>query len=97
MSAVHAAESEALIAEARVLFPGFVRDGKVLPDQELAKLKTYGRFLRLGILIWAARGRSGFRELMDAMCDGDPCGKEARLLRLRYLWHGIENGCMPPE
>ena len=90
-------EVEALLEEARLLFPSFISHGQIMPDKDLARLKSYKRFLRLGILLWLAKGQDGFREILANafVCDG--CGQDAARSHLGYLWKGIETGCVMPS
>lgn len=88
---------EVLLEEARLLFPLFIRHGQIMPDTDLARLKSYNRFLRLGILLWLAEGQDGFREILVHAFACDRCGQDEARAHLGYLWKGIETGCIMPS
>lgn len=81
----------AWLAEAKTLFPGFIRSGETLPVQELARHRDYRRMLRIGILIWMALGEEGFRRVIDTTF-GLP--GEASHQQIMVLWQGIDTGCV---
>lgn len=81
----------AWLTEATTLFPGFIRHGETLPEQELARHMDYRRMLRLGILIWMAVGEEGFRKMIETSF-GLP-GEDAHR-QIMMLWQGIDSGCV---
>lgn len=82
----------AWLAEAKTLFPSFIRSGETLPVQELARHRDYRRMLRLGILIWMTVGEEAFRKLIETTF-GLP-GEDAHR-QIMVLWQGIDTGCVP--
>lgn len=82
----------AWLAEAKTLFPGFIRSGETLPVQELARHRDYRRMLRLGILIRMAVGEEAFRRMIETTF-GLP--DEASHRQIIVLWQGIDTGCVP--
>jgi hypothetical protein len=85
-----------LIAEATILFPEFLREGEVLPEAELARQKSYKRFLRIGISIWSEGGEPSVRQAMVAIARCSGAGCEEASEHLEYLWNGISAGCLAP-
>lgn len=88
--------TDPLIEEARLLFPTFFKHGKILPDKELARLQSYNRFLRLGILLWQSHGPDNFREIMRHGFAFTECVPDDARSHLGHLWHGVEDGCVRP-
>ena len=88
---------ETMLEEARLLFPSFIKDGQLMSDTDLARLGTYSRFLRLGILIWLAECQDDFRQILKQgfACEG--CAQDEARAYLEYLWKGIETGCVVPS